>query len=65
MIMPIIPVTIPDIDIPLLLDFTPIAPKTIAKIPHGIDIYHTQQSTIATIPRTKAAILNPFLSFGC
>ena len=63
MIIPLIPVIIPAIDIPFLLDFNPIVPKTIAKIAHVIDIYHTQERTIATTPRTKAAMLNPFLSF--
>lgn len=62
-IIPITPVIIPAIDIPLLLDFKPIIPSINAIIPQGIDTYHIQQSTIAIIPNTNAAIENPFLSF--
>ena len=62
--IPIAPVVIPAIDIPLFDDFNPSTPNIIAKIAQGIDIYHIQERTSATIPSTSAAILKFFFLFS-
>lgn len=60
---PIAPVIKPAIAIPLLIVLIPKIPNVTANIPQGIDIYHKQKNTKATIPNTKEAIQNPFFSF--